>query len=246
MSKNKIKIQKTKAPKAPKVKRIREKKKHPLFAFLSLVALAAVLMGILSLFIANAIIKGAVDDKIYTLETFQKTDAYDCIIVLGCGVKPDGSPSDMLYDRIKTACMLYHNGKAKKILFSGDHGRLEYDEVNTMKRVASEEFSVPLDDIFLDHAGFSTAETMARAAEIFGVKKAIVVTQDYHLYRALMLAEDYGISADGVSASLRRYAGQTYRDLREVAARLKDALFTTDYVGGEKIDITGSGTVTHD
>ncbi len=177
------------------------------------------------------------------------TEAVDCILVLGCGVRADGSPSDMLYDRVKTACGLYLEGYAEKILMSGDHGRDGYDEVNVMKRVAIEEFGIPSEDVFMDHAGFSTYETMARAVSIFGIKRAIIVTQEYHLSRALYLARAYGIEAVGVSASLRTYRGQALRDLREAAARCKDfvtAIAKPAYVGGEPIDITGDGNITND
>lgn len=249
-------------PKTPKVKPknkagtprmtrepLTRRERRLLFAFLAIVLAAACLMSTLFVCCVNFSIKRSVKDSILSSDSLSPDTHYDCILVLGCGVKADGQPSDMLYDRIKTACKLYLAGIADKILFSGDHGREHYDEVNTMKRVAHEEFSVPLEDIFLDHAGFSTYETMARAANIFGVKTAVVVTQEYHLYRALFLAKSFGIEAVGTSASIRGYAGQAYRDLREVAARLKDlisAVFKPDYVGGETIDISSDGRVTHD
>lgn len=208
----------------------------------------AITLGTAAL-IANACIKASVKEAILDQNALAESGDFDCILVLGCGVKADGTPSDMLYDRIKTACSLYHAGVSDTILFSGDHGQIHYDEVGTMMRVANEEFGVPLDRIFLDHAGFSTYETMARAATVFSVKKAVIVTQEYHLYRALFLAKSYGIEAVGVSASVRSYRGQALRDLREIAARCKDlffAWFKPDFVTGEPIDLTGSGTVTHD
>ena len=258
---------KTKPKKEPKLKKERVKKQKPvkvkkerpkrirkflhkhrlLLCFLSLVLAALILCLSLAVLIMNLSLKGSVKDSILSPDAI--SGSFDCILVLGCGVKADGRPSDMLYDRIKTACLLYQSGVAPKILFSGDHGRDGYDEVGTMLRVANEEFGIPLEDIFLDHAGFSTYETMARAETVFGVKRAIVVTQEYHLYRALYLADAHGIEAVGVSASVRGYAGQFMRDIREVAARCKDifsALFRPDFVGGEPIDITGDGRITHD
>jgi len=225
-------------------------KKHKLLlGFFSIVLAALILEGAILVFLVNGSVKRSVDDNILTDRTLDTVGEIDCILVLGCGVKADGRPSDMLYDRIKTACELYHAGVSDTILFSGDHGQVHYDEVGAMMRVANEEFGVPLGDIFLDHAGFSTYETMARAASVFGVKKAVVVTQEYHLYRALYLAESYGIEAYGVSASIRTYRGQTLRDLREVAARCKDvvsAIFKPDFIRGETIDLEGDGTITHD
>jgi len=239
---------KTRAPKIKKEARLSRRERRLVLAFLAITLALACLMAVGLVLGINAAVRHSVKDRILPAESI-KANGYDCILVLGCGVKADGRPSDMLYDRIKTACLLYQAGVAEKILFSGDHGREHYDEVNTMKRVAHEEFSVPLEDIFLDHAGFSTYETMARASTVFGVRSAVVVTQEYHLYRALFLADSYGIEAVGVSASLRGYAGQFMRDIREVAARCKD-LFTTlvkpDFVGGEAIDIGGDGRVTHD
>ncbi len=224
------------------------KKHRLLLGFFSLVLAALVLEAGILVLIVNTGIKRSVNNNILNETQFDKIGEVDCILVLGCGVKPDGTPSDMLYDRIKTACDLYHKGISDTILFSGDHGQENYDEVGAMMRVANEEFGVPLEDIFLDHAGFSTYETMARAATVFGVKKAVVVTQEYHLYRALYLAESYGIEAFGVSASIRTYRGQSIRDLREVAARCKDllsAIFKPDFIEGDPIDLEESGTITH-
>ena len=174
---------------------------------------------------------------------FGETQA-DCILVLGCGVKSDGTPSSMLEDRLQIAVSLYRAGAAPKILMSGDHGSIYYDEVHTMKDYAMAE-GVPEEDIFLDHAGFSTYESMYRASAIFEVKSAIVVTQKYHLYRALYAAEKMGIRACGMSADLRKYAGQTMREIREVFARDKDffqLIFRPEpsYLG-ETIPVSGDG-----
>ena len=107
----------------------------------------------------------------------------DCIIVLGAGVWGD-NPSPMLEDRLLKGIELYNKGVAPKIIMSGDHGQKEYDEVNIMKEYAINE-GVPSEDVFMDHAGFSTYESIYRAKEIFGVKKVVIVTQEYHLYRAI-------------------------------------------------------------
>lgn len=149
----------------------------------------------------------------------------DCILVLGAGLRPDGSPSDMLADRLKTAVSLYEAGAAPCILMSGDHSRKDYDEVGAMMKFA-EELGVPEEALVPDYAGFSTYESVYRARDIFSAKKVIIVTQTYHLYRALYVAEALGVEAVGVSADLRGYRGQFMRDAREVLARNKDFIWT--------------------
>ena len=128
--------------------------------------------------------------RILSAEEAAKQDA-DCILVLGCGVRPDGTPSLMLTDRLETGIALYRAGVAEKLLMSGDHGTEDYDEVNTMKRIAKES-GVPSADIFMDHAGFSTYDSVYRAKEIFCVEKVIIVSQRYHLPQALYVAEKSG------------------------------------------------------
>ena len=173
----------------------------------------------------------------------------DCILVLGAGVRADGTPSHMLEDRLLVGISLYEKGAAPMLLMSGDHGSVDYDEVNTMKSFAVAH-GVPADDVFMDHAGFSTYESLIRAREVFGAKRIAVVSQEYHLYRALWLADALGLEAVGVSADLRTYIGQSVREVREIAARCKD--FAVGYLEpaptylGAPIDLTGSGSVTDD
>jgi DNA repair protein RadC len=124
----------------------------------------------------------------------------------------------MLADRIAQGVALYENGTSPKLLMSGDHGRADYDEVNAMREMAVQA-GLPADDVFMDHAGFSTYESMYRARDVFGAKRIVIVSQKYHLYRALYVAERLGLDAYGVSADLRPYAGQEARELREVLAR---------------------------
>lgn len=173
----------------------------------------------------------------------------DCILVLGAGVRKDNTPTSMLNDRLEAAIQLYKDNKAAKIIMSGDHGREDYDEVNVMKRFAIEK-GVPSSDIFMDHAGFSTYESIYRAKEIFQVQKMIIVTQDYHLYRALYIANELGIEAVGYASNPRTYRGQLKRDVREIAARCKD-YFTCLYKPkptylGETIPVSGNGDITND
>lgn len=187
-------------------------------------------------------------DRIVEAGQLRFKDA-DCILVLGAGVRADGSPSHMLTDRLLVGIGLYENGAAPKLLMSGDHGQEDYDEVNTMKAYAVAQ-GVAAEDVFMDHAGFSTYESMIRARDVFGVKRVIIVTQEYHLYRALWLAESLGMEAVGVSADLRTYIGQSVRETREIAARCKD--FAVSFIqpsptyGGTAIDIHGDGGVTDD
>ncbi len=181
-------------------------------------------------------------------EEASKLDA-DCILVLGAGLKPDGTPNYMLRDRLDKGIELYKEGVAPKLLLSGDNGQERYDEVNAMKDYALKA-GVPSEDIFMDHAGFSTYESMYRARDIFQVKRAIVITQEYHQYRALYTARGLGVEAYGVAAEPRAYAGQTYRDVREILARDKDFLKMLikpkpTYLG-ETIPISGSGLASHD
>ncbi len=166
------------------------------------------------------------DSKAAIVSVEQVSDEVaDCILILGAGVKSDGTPSDMLEDRLKTGIELYKSGAASKILVSGDNSREDYNEPDVMKLYLVGN-GVSEEDIVADYAGFSTYESLYRARDIFCAEKIIIVTQKYHLYRALYVAEKLGLSAVGVSADLRTYRGQSYRDLREIAARNKDFLYT--------------------
>ena len=212
---------------------------------------AAMLCGVIAITAVTTVnlwIYASVKNRIFTPDTVGNTEA-DCILVLGAGVRDDGTPSHMLEDRLLTGIDLYERGMSPVMLMSGDHGREEYDEVNAMKSFA-EEHGVPADRIFLDHAGFSTYESLYRAKEIFGAEKIIIVTQEYHLYRALYTAQQFGLDAVGVSADLRTYVGQTMRDTREIAARIKDFIWCLvrpePTFLGEKIDLNGPASATHD
>lgn len=173
----------------------------------------------------------------------------DCILVLGAGITPDGRPSYMLRDRLDKGIELYEAGAAPKLLLSGDNGQERYDEVNAMKQYVLER-GIPETDIFLDHAGFSTYESMYRAKAVYQVESAIVVTQKYHLYRSLYIAEQLGLETTGISALERRYVGQWGRDVRELLARNKDFVQTIlkpePRFLGEVIPISGDGRLTHD
>ncbi len=172
----------------------------------------------------------------------------DCILVLGCGVRKDGSPSLMLQDRLSMGLTLWELGASEKLLMSGDHSAADYDEVNAMKQVALDA-GVPEEDIFMDHAGFSTYESMYRARDIFLAQKVIIVSQKYHLYRAVYDARALGLDAWGVAAEDIAYLGQSVRDLREILARNKDFFYCLTqpeptYLG-ETIPVWGDGRLTN-
>lgn len=221
--------------------------KKPLKA--AIAALAGIAAaGLCAMLGINAYVKNSVSDMIVTSEDAKDFGA-DCIVILGCKVKEDGQPSDMLRDRLQRGIELYRLGAAPKIIMSGDHGRKNYNEVGTMKQYAVEA-GVPSSDVFMDHAGFSTYETVYRAKEIFGAKKVIIVTQKYHLYRALYIAKSLGLEAVGVDSDLETYRGQLKRDVREVLARCKD--FATSIIKpkptylGEAVPVSGDGDITND
>jgi len=213
------------------------------------IILFLVIAGILTVFGVNAYVKYIGEKNIITPDKAVKMKDIDCIVVLGCQVKDDGKPSSMLSDRLQRGIELYKQGSAPKIIMSGDHGTKTYDEVNTMKQVAIEA-GVESGDIFMDHAGFSTYESIYRAKEIFEADKIIVVTQQYHLYRALYIAQMLGIKAYGVSSDYRTYWGQSNREAREILARCKDfakTIFKPEptYLG-EVIPVSGNGDMTND
>lgn len=182
--------------------------------------------------------------RIVTAEKATELQDVECIVVLGCAVRPDGTPSPMLAERLDRGIELYKNGAAPKLLMSGDNGQVEYNEVVTMGNYALEK-DVPSQDIFLDYAGFSTYESIYRAKEIFQAKKILIVTQKYHLHRALYIAKAMGLDAYGVSCDTQVYAGQTNRDIREILARNKDFLTSIfkpkpTYMG-DPVPVSGPG-----
>lgn len=207
---------------------------------------AAGIAGVLGI---NAYVKGSTQERIVTCEQAAELEGVDCILVLGCKVLQGGTPSAMLRDRLEMGVELYEQKAAPKMLMSGDHGREDYNEVGTMKSYAIAA-NVPSQDVFMDHAGFSTYESLYRAKAVFGAKKIIIVTQQYHLYRALYIAGKLGLDAYGVAAEDHPYAGQTMREGREVLARVKDFGFSIfkprpEHLG-DAIPVSGNGDITND
>lgn len=172
----------------------------------------------------------------------------DCIMVLGAGIRDDETPTPMLKDRLDTGIMLYEQGAAPKLLLTGDNGQVGHNEIHVMLNYVKKA-GVPEEDIFCDHAGFSTYDSMYRAQDIFGASSVIVVTQTYHEYRALYVGEKLGLQVKGVAADQMKYSGQAAREVREVLARVKDffkAMTRAEAeLGGEAIPINGSGLSTH-
>lgn len=156
-----------------------------------------------------------------TYDTLTAEGVFDCILVLGCGLSADGGPSPMLKDRLDLALYLYEQGYADKILLTGDNGTVEYNEVQAMREYV-EGMGLPQEAIVCDYAGFSTYDSLYRAQKIFGVEKALVVTQGYHLYRALYIGKALGMTTYGAAADQETYSGQRARDYREILARDKD------------------------
>ena len=192
----------------------------------------------------------AVENRLVSEEDAKDLGA-DCILVLGAGLRPDGTPNLMLRDRLDAGIALYQAGAAPKLLLSGDNGQKTYDEVNAMKKYVLDA-GIPAEDIFLDHAGFSTYESIYRGKAIFEVKKALIVTQQYHQYRALYAADKLGLEAYGVVSDAMGtiYGGQEARDRREFLARNKDffklLIKPEPTYLGEVIPISGSGLESHD
>jgi SanA protein len=166
-------------------------------------------------------------------------------LVLGAQVYPDGRASAMLADRVKAAEELYRAGRVQKLLLSGDHSRSDYDEVGTMRELLLRD-GIPPQDVFEDHAGFDTWDSAQRAKRVFGVTSAVVVTQDFHMARALFDARRAGLKVTGFSADRRDYGHVMAKlQVREALARVKtlgDAVTGADpKFLGAKIPITGNG-----
>ena len=170
----------------------------------------------------------------------------DCALVLGAGVREDGSPTDVLRDRLDEALALYRAGRVRRLLVSGDHRRDSYDEPNAMRRYL-EESGVPSSDIFMDHAGVDTYSSVWRAKHVFGAQRIVVVTQRFHLSRAVWCARALGMEAEGSAADRHVYSAGTWFQLREIASRTKAVLdigVGRSARGGPPIDLQGAGRVT--
>lgn len=219
----------------------------------------AAFTGIAAMTINNHVVKTEKENILYAINEDktalseaegEKLAAFqpDCIMVLGAGIKDDETPTPMLKDRLDTGIMLYKQGVAPKLLLTGDNGTVGHNEIHVMLNYALDA-GVPEEDIFCDHAGFSTYDSLYRAGSIFQAERLIVVTQTYHQYRSLYIGEKLGLEVKGVAADQMKYAGQPVREMREILARVKDYVKLMgkpeSVLGGEVIPISGSGLSTH-
>lgn len=191
-----------------------------------IIAIIAVCIGILvggAFAVTNGIVVVTGNARIVSAERAAKIDDVDCILILGCRVYSN-EPSVMLRDRVMQGVELYKLGASETVFMTGDSRDRYYDETGTMSRLAVEN-GVPEENIVTDRYGLSTYDSIFRAAKVYGYKKIIIVTQEYHLTRALYIAKQFGIDAYGVASDAREYEGQFNRDVREIAARSKDFLY---------------------
>ena len=179
-----------------------------LLRILLIVCASVMVAGISLLVILNGIVLGTTKDRIRDVTP---QDGYEIALILGAKVHEGGRLSDMLRDRMDVGIRLYHAGAVKKLLLSGD-GSGTWSETEHMKRYAMEQ-GVAEEDILTDGEGFSTYESVFRAKERYHFEKIVIVTQKYHLYRALYIAQAMEMEALGADAALYTYAGQLYRDV---------------------------------
>lgn len=214
--------------------------------FLNLLVFGVILV-VVGVLMLQLHVKRTSRDAIKT-DVLQLDKAYTGI-VLGASVKPDKSLSPILQDRVDAALLAYKNQKFEKFLLSGDHGDKNYDEVNAMKNYLNKK-GVPDKDIFLDHAGFDTYDTMYRAKDVFQVNNAIVFTQEFHLPRAIYIGKSMGLDVQGYVADARNYPGNSHFTRREWLANIKAwielNIQKAPTYKGSVIPITGDSKLSHD
>ena len=195
--------------------------KKYMFMIYTVAAILAVLL-ITIVVLNRAVVWRAQQSEIYDCrEEINIPKKYDCILVLGAGVKADGTPSHMLEDRLRGAVALYEAGVSEVVLLSGDNSGEDYDEVTVMENYCLEH-GIPSEAIVRDDIGFSTSESVYNTVRTLGYKNILVVTQEYHLYRAMYMIKRMGAEADGFGTDYREYFLQIKRDIREYFARCKD------------------------
>ena len=211
------------------------------------IILTVAIMSIITTFFINVYMIESTKNNVVDVDKIESMENIDAILILGCKVNGD-YPSLMLEKRLDKGIEIYFK-KNNKIILSGDHGNKNYDEVNVMKNYVLNN-NIPRRDIFLDHAGFNTYDSIYRVKEIFGAKKIVIITQKYHLYRALYIANHLGIEAYGVVAPDIPYKGIMIKnELREILSRDKNFFKVffrpkSKYLG-EKIDLNGDSDVTN-
>ena len=188
----------------------------------AMVMLCLVLVCMIGAFTISEYVRISTDSSIYSgADELGSVSDVDCIVILGAGLKSDGTPSHMLEDRIKVGVNVMNVTGIKYILMSGDRSGDYYDEPAAMKKYA-ESLGVDPERILIDGKGYSTYESISRLKDEYGFERVIVITQKYHLHRALYISSFFGIESVGVSSDLRGYRNQTAREIREILARVKD------------------------
>lgn len=160
------------------------------------------------------------DQSAHLLDRASDVSLSPIAIVLGASVRTDGTASDALRDRVETAVDLYKSGKVGEMLMTGDDGKFHIDEVSAMKKLAVEA-GVPEEKIRTDGHGYRTYESCKRAAEEYGIRDAIIVTQRFHLGRATYLCHAFGINTQGLAADKQPYQRIAFFTLREALASIK-------------------------
>lgn len=214
------------------------------------VLLAVIVAAALAVAVANVVTVATTRERVVTVDGATRVlsaDPADAVVVLGASVYPDGTPSDILADRLEVACDLYKAGAARAIIVSGDNRTSHYNESDAMKAYCVA-LGVPSEDVYVDHAGNTTYESMWRARHVFGAERIIVATQAYHLYRAMFAADCFGMETWGVACDKGAYDNQQRYSIREVLARTKDfyaALLRLPVAtSGETVSLDASGDLT--
>ena len=208
-----------------KISSFLRKQSRPIKELLIFIGFVVVLVS-LFVCILNVSMINNTEKQIYNIDELNAIDSeYDCILVLGCGIRPDGSPTPRLKDRLTVALNTFNGGYSKLLFVTGDSKETDYMETESMKRFLIKN-GVNEDNIICDGYGLSTYESIWRAKNIYGFKKILIVTQEYHLYRSLYIANKMGLTAIGINADLRTYSSQFKDNLRESLARIKDMIYT--------------------
>ena len=192
---------------------------HKALRIVCLSAGACIVLALAVVIAINMVVFNVSQGRVFS--EIPDTCSYDAIVVLGAGLRQDGSPSAMLRDRLNAAITVFEAGVSDCILLTGDCSGEDYDEVGAMYDYCIAQ-GIPAEVLICDGEGFSTYESMENAVTHFGLRRVIVITQEYHLYRALYVANKLGADADGYAADYRTYRGQMLRNIREYAARVKD------------------------
>ncbi len=208
---------------------------------ITLLRLGAISAAIIIAF--NVWIHAAYANRMYaSVDVVPREDQPRIAIVFGAGLTRSGEPTPALYDRVATAVDLYKHSLVKKLLLTGDNRFINYNEPEAMRRTAVQ-LGVPNEDLVLDYAGRRTYDSCYRAREVFDVNRAILVSQAFHLDRALYLCESFGIDSIGVVADRRNYTpgAEAWWSIREAAATfaawLDVNILQPTPVLGEKIPI---------